>query len=94
MMTIKEFKNKYRPMLTAECLRLILQDIKWSDLGMSRSIFSPEDDTYDIFRQLHKCIITECSIKLEKIGLLNIFNLTPVNISDKTINSFFSQDIL
>lgn len=53
-----------------------------------------KEDTYDIFRQLHKCIITQCSIKLEQIGLLNIFDLTPVNISDKSLNSFFSQDIL
>ena len=49
MMTIKEFKNKYRPMLTTECLGLILTDIRSSDQGMSRSTFSPEDDTYDIF---------------------------------------------
>ena len=53
-----------------------------------------KEDTYDIFRQLHKCIITQCSKKLEKTGLLNLFDLTPVDISDKSLNSFFSQGIL
>ncbi len=53
-----------------------------------------KEDTYDIFQQLHKCIITQCSKKLEITGLLDIFDLTPANISDKSLNSFFSQGIL
>ena len=41
------------------------------------------DDLYDYFRLLHEYIITICSKKLEDLGLLELFDLTPVEISDK-----------
>lgn len=41
------------------------------------------DDLYNYFRLLHEYIITICSKKLEKLGLLELFDLTPVEISDK-----------
>ena len=42
------------------------------------------NDLYDYFRLLHEYIITECSKFLEKNELLELFDLTPVELSDKT----------
>ena len=46
------------------------------------------DDLYDYFRLLHEYIITVCSRRLEKAGLLELFDLTPVELSDKEIYEF------
>ena len=46
------------------------------------------DDLFDYFRLLHEYIITKCSRKLECVGLLELFDLTPVELSDKTQNDF------
>ena len=48
------------------------------------------DDLYDYFRLLHEYIITVCSKRLEKAGLLELFDLTPVELSDKTQDDFGS----
>lgn len=46
------------------------------------------NDLFDYFRLLHEYIITECSIYLEKAGLLELFDLTPVELSDKELDDF------
>lgn len=46
------------------------------------------DDLYDYFRLLHEYIITVCSKRLEKAGLLDLFDLTPVELSDKELYEF------
>ena len=46
------------------------------------------NDLLDFFRQLHEYIITKCSKKLEKAGLLELFDLTPAELSDKTLDDF------
>ena len=46
------------------------------------------DDLYDYFRLLHEYIITVCSKRLEKAGLLELFDLTPVELSDKELYEF------
>lgn len=46
------------------------------------------DDLYDYFRQLHEYIITICSKRLEDLGLLELFDLTPVELSDKEQDDF------
>ena len=40
------------------------------------------NDLYDYFRLLHEYIITECSKFLQKNELLDLFDLTPVQLSD------------
>lgn len=40
------------------------------------------------FRLLHEFIITDCSKILKKVGLLDIFDLTPVELSYKKIDEF------
>lgn len=46
------------------------------------------DDQFDYFRLLHEYIITQCSKYLEKVELLNLFDLTSVEISDKNFEYF------
>ena len=52
------------------------------------------DDLYDYFRILHEYIITKCSKKLEKVGLLDLFDLTAVELSDKDQEDFGELDYI
>ena len=52
------------------------------------------DDLYDYFRLLHEYIITICSKKLECLGLLELFDLTPVELSDKEQDDFGELDVI
>lgn len=52
------------------------------------------DDLYDYFRLLHEYVITICSKRLEKLGLLELFDLTPVEISDKEQNDFGELNVI
>lgn len=52
------------------------------------------DDLYDYFRLLHEYVITVCSKKLEKLGLLELFDLTPVELSDKEQDDFGELNII
>ena len=52
------------------------------------------DDLYDYFRRLHEYVITRCSKKLETAGLLDLFELTAVEISDKTLEDFGEIDYI
>ena len=47
-----------------------------------------KDDLFNYFRLLHEYVITECSNKLNEIGLLSILNLTPIELSDKIQKDF------
>lgn len=46
------------------------------------------NDLFDYFRLLHEYIITDCSKRLEDLGLLELFDLTPVELSDKKLDDF------
>ena len=52
------------------------------------------DDLYDYFRRLHEYVITRCSKKLETAGLLDLFDLTAVELSDKTQEDFGELDYI
>ena len=52
------------------------------------------DNIYDYFRLLHEYIITECSKYLEKHELLEIFSITPIELSDKTLENFGEMDTI
>ena len=52
------------------------------------------NDLFNYFRLLHEYIITECSQYLEKAGLLELFDLTPVELSDKELDDFGDVDII
>lgn len=46
------------------------------------------NDLFDYFRLLHEYIITDCSKTLEELGLIELFDLTPVELSDNQIDDF------
>lgn len=50
------------------------------------------DDKANIIRLIHECVLTECSAILEENGLLDLFNLTPVRLSELQLNSLGSTD--
>lgn len=52
------------------------------------------NDLYDYFRLLHEYIITECSKFLEKNELLELFDLTPIELSDNTRFDFGEDDYI
>ena len=52
------------------------------------------NDLYDYFRLLHEFIITECSKFLEKNELLELFDLTPVELSDKARFDFGEDEYI
>lgn len=52
------------------------------------------NDLYDYFRQLHEYIITQSSKFLEKNDLLELFDLTPVQLSDKTRSDFGEDEFI
>ena len=52
------------------------------------------NNLYDYFRLLHEYIITECSINLENAGLLEYFDLMPIELSDKTLYDFGDEEFI
>ena len=52
------------------------------------------NDLFDYFRLLHEYIITECSKQLEEYGLIELFDLTPVELSDKSLDDFGDDDYI
>ena len=52
------------------------------------------NDLNDYFRLLHEYIITECSINLKKADLLDYFDLTPVELTDKTLYDFGDKEFI
>ena len=46
------------------------------------------NNTRDYFRLLHEYIITECSNTLKEVGLLELFDLYPIELSYKTLDDF------
>ena len=52
------------------------------------------DDDTDYFRQLHKCILNECSRDLEKTGLLDIFGLSSVEFAESKLEDFGEKEYI
>lgn len=52
------------------------------------------NDLVNYFRLLHEYIITECSKYLEKAGLLELFDLTPVEPSDNELDDFGEIEVI
>lgn len=46
------------------------------------------DNEFDYFKRLHECILTECSNYLENAGLLDLFDLDPISLSEESIDDF------
>lgn len=53
-----------------------------------------QKDIFDYFKLLHEYIITDCSKSLEKWDLLDIFDLLPVNLSEKSLEDFGDKNLI
>ena len=52
------------------------------------------DNDSDYFRQLHKCILNECSFDLEMTGLLDIFGLSSVEFAESKLEDFGEKEYI
>ena len=46
------------------------------------------DDDYDFFHRLHLCIVSSCSKQLQSAGILDLFDMIPVDVSEEKIEDF------
>lgn len=46
------------------------------------------DNDCDYFRRLHECVLTICSKELENVGLLQLFDLSEVNLTQSELSDF------
>lgn len=49
---------------------------------------------YDYFRRLHECILTKCSKEIEQYGLVDLLNVTTVDLSGDDIEDFGDADYI
>ena len=42
----------------------------------------------DYFRRLHECVLTTCSNELKNVGLLQLFDLSEVNLTQEEFSDF------
>ena len=50
------------------------------------------NDLKNYFRRLHKIILTKCSKDLEDVNLLNLFDLTRIDLTEETLDSFDDEN--
>ena len=50
------------------------------------------NDEYDYFKRLHEYILTKTSEELSEAGLIELFELTEINLSDEELNDFGEKD--
>ena len=60
------------------------------DLYTHRSI----EDENDFFYRLHKCIVTECSAQLQQAGILDLFDMIGVHLSDENRADLGEEDYI
>ena len=46
------------------------------------------DNDLDYFRRLHECVLTTCSNELKNVGLLQLFDLSEVNLTQEELSDF------
>ena len=52
------------------------------------------NDEYDYFKRLHECILTRASNELREAGLIELFELSEVEITDETIDDFGDDEYI
>lgn len=48
----------------------------------------------DYYKRLHECVLSECSRELSKVGLLDLFEISEVELTEATIDSFGDIDYI
>ena len=51
-------------------------------------------DEHDFFQRLHECILTKASKELEEAQLLDIFEITEVDLTDETLDDFGDDEYI
>lgn len=51
-------------------------------------------DTYDYFQRLHECILTKASKELKESDLLDVFEITEVDLTDEELDDFGDQEYI
>lgn len=51
-------------------------------------------DDHDYFKRLHECVLTIASNELEDAGLLNLFELVGVDLTEETLNDFGDKEVI
>lgn len=52
------------------------------------------NNDFDYFKRLHECVLTQCSKELESLEITELFDITPVEISDEGIEDFGDKDYI
>jgi hypothetical protein len=52
------------------------------------------DNDFDYFRRLHECVLSMCSRELDSVGLLDIFEIANVELTDVDLDGFGSKDYI
>lgn len=52
------------------------------------------DNDLDYFKRLHECVLSECSRELGNVGLLDLFDISEVELTDATIDNFGATDYI
>lgn len=50
------------------------------------------DDDFDFFKRLHECILTQCSKQLETAELLDLFDMSSMELSEEIMDDFGNKD--
>lgn len=51
-------------------------------------------DDYDYFKRLHECVLTKASAELRDAELLDLFEITGVDLTDKTLDDFGEDEYI
>lgn len=62
----------------------------YTDLRTKRRI----SDEYDYFKRLHECIITKASYELKEADLLDLFEITEIDLTDEELEDFGDTDYI
>jgi len=52
------------------------------------------EDDYDYFKRLHECILTKASKELEDADLLDLFEITPIDLTEEEFDDFGERDYI
>ncbi len=52
------------------------------------------NDDYDYFKRLHECILTKASAELKNAELLDLFEITEVDLTDEQLDEFGEKEVI
>lgn len=55
---------------------------------------SSQSDDFDYFKRLHECVVTQCSEYLDKLSLLDLFDIPQVFLSEQELKDFGDTDYI